>query len=381
MSKIVILGTAYPYRGGIAAFNERLARQFQAEGHEVSIITFSLQYPNFLFPGKTQYTADPDPEDLHIERSINSVNPLNWRKVGRMVNRGNYDMVIFAYWMSFFAPCYGSIARQIKNAKCIALIHNMMPHESSLLDKWLTPFFVKSMDGFVALSKSVMDEVARLDKDAKPKAWAPHPIYDHYGTREPRETALEHLGLDKSFRYMLFFGLVRAYKGLDWLLEAFADERLRAYPLKLIVAGEFYDDKAPYLEKLKSHGLQDKVVIVDQFVPDDKVKDYFNACDIVVQPYKSATQSGVTQVAYHFEKPMLVTNVGGLDEIVPNGKVGYAVDPNPKSIADALDDFFSNHRMPGFEAHIVEEKKKYSWTRMSETIMSVFNSSRSKFDQ
>ena len=322
MSKIVILGTAYPYRGGIAAFNERLARQFQAEGHEVSIITFTLQYPSFLFPGKTQYTADPAPEDLHIERGMSSVNPLSWRKVGRMVNRGDYDMVVFAYWMSFFAPCYGRIAKQIKNAKCIALIHNMMPHEGSLLDKWLTPFFVKSMNGFVALSKSVMDEVARLDKSAKPKAWAPHPIYDHYGPKEPRETALERLGLDQDFRYLLFFGLVRAYKGLDWLLEAFADERLRAYPLKLIVAGEFYDDEAPYLEQMKSLGLQDKVIIVNQFVPDDQVKDYFNACDIVVQPYKSATQSGVTQIAYHFEKPMLVTNVGGLDEIVPNGKVG-----------------------------------------------------------
>lgn len=380
MSKIVILGTAYPYRGGIAAFNERLARQFQDEGHEVSIITFTLQYPSFLFPGKTQYTAAPAPEDLHIERSINSVDPLNWNKVGRILDLGHYDMAVFAYWMSFFAPCYGNIARKLKSTKCIALIHNMMPHEGSLLDKSLTPFFVKSMDGFVALSKSVMNEVAKLDTHAKPKAWAPHPIYDHYGPKEPRETALAHLGLDSSFRYMLFFGLVRAYKGLDWLLEAFADERLRVYPLKLMVVGEFYDDKAPYLEQIRALGLQDKVVVVDQFIPDEQVKDYFNACDIVVQPYKSATQSGVTQVAYHFEKPMLVTNVGGLDEIVPNGEVGYAVDPNPDSIADAIDDFFSNHRMSDFEAHIVEEKKKYSWTRMTETVMSVFNSCKSKSD-
>ena len=381
MSKIVIIGTAYPYRGGIAAFNERLARQFQAEGHEVSIITFTLQYPGFLFPGKTQYTNDPAPEGLHIERAVSSVNPFNWRKVGRKVNDGHYDLVVFAYWMSFFAPCYGKMARRIKNAKCIALIHNMMPHEGSLLDKCLTPFFVKSMDGFVALSKSVMDEVGKLDKQAKPKAWAPHPIYDHYGPREPRETALANLGLDQGYRYMLFFGLVRAYKGLDWLLEAFADERLRAYPLKLVVAGEFYDDEAPYREKIKSLGLQDKVIVVNEFVPDDKVKDYFNACDIVVQPYKSATQSGVTQVAYHFEKPMLVTNVGGLDEIVPNGVVGYAVDPNPKSIADALDDFFSHQRMHEFEMHIVEEKKKYAWARMTETIMSVFDSCNNKSDQ
>ena len=368
MSKILIVGTAYPYRGGIAAFNERLARQFQEEGDEVDIWTFTLQYPNFLFPGKTQYSDAPAPEALTIKRVVNSVNPFNWGKVGRMIRKGNYDMVVFAYWMSFFAPCYGLMARKAKNTKHIALIHNMMPHEGSKIDKLLTPYFVKAMDGFVALSKAVVDEVARLDKKGKPKDWAPHPIYDHYGPREPRETALQHLGLDDNYRYLLFFGLVRAYKGLDWLVEAFADERLAEYPLKLIVAGEFYDDKTPYVEKIQSLGLQDKVVVVDQFVSDDKVKDYFNAADIVVQPYKSATQSGVTQVAYHFEKPMLVTNVGGLDEIVPNGKVGYAVSPDPKSIADALVDFFANQREAEFVANIAVEKQKYSWSRMSTTI-------------
>lgn len=371
MGKIVILGTAHPYRGGIAAFNERLARQFQAEGHEVSVVTFTLQYPGFLFPGKTQYTTAPVPDGLSIERGVNSINPLNWLKIGRELNKGNYDMVVFAYWMSFFAPCYGTIAQQIKNARCIALIHNMMPHEGSLLDRLLTPFFVKSMDGFVSLSKSVLGEVERFDKHDKPKAWAPHPIYDHYGPKEARETALQRLGLDKGFRYLLFFGLVRAYKGLDWLLSAFADERLRAYPLKLLVVGEFYDDKAPYLEQIRSLGLQDKVVIVNQFVPDEQVKNYFNAADIIVQPYKSATQSGVTQIAYHFEKPMLVTDVGGLSEIVPNGVVGYATQPNPSSIADALVDFYENSRAEGFVKNIAVEKKKYSWERMAEAIMSV----------
>lgn len=371
MSKILIVGTAYPYRGGIAAFNERLARQFQEEGDEVEIWTFTLQYPNFLFPGKTQYSTDSAPESLNIKRIVNSVNPFNWLKVGRKINQGDYDKVVFAYWMSFFAPCYGMMARRIKTAQRIALIHNMMPHEGSLMDKWLTPYFVKSMDGFVALSQSVVGEVARLDKKRKPKAWAPHPIYDHYGPREPRETALRHLDLDDGYRYLLFFGLVRAYKGLDWLIEAFADERLAAFPLKLIVAGEFYDDKAPYMEKIQALGLQDRIIVDDRFVPDGQVKDYFNAADIVVQPYKSATQSGVTQVAYHFEKPMLVTNVGGLDEIVPNGKVGYAVNPDPKSIADALVDFFANHREAEFIANIAVEKQKYSWSRMSTTIKNV----------
>lgn len=369
--KVLLIGTAYPYRGGIGAFNERLANQFVQEGYEVEIMTFTLQYPSFLFPGKTQYATDGIAPDLKIERKINSVNPFNWIKVGKQIRRRQYDVVVFAYWMSFFAPCYGTIARRLKNTKRIGLIHNMMPHEPSVIDKLFSPYFVKSMDGFVALSKSVLADVEKLDRNNKPKAFSPHPIYDHYGARENREVALANLGLDSSYRYMLFFGLVRSYKGLDWLIEAFADERLRRYPVKLIVAGEFYDDKKPYLDAISAHNLTENVIICDEFVPDAKVKDYFNASDIIVQPYKSATQSGVTQIAYHFEKPMLVTNVGGLEEIVPNGKVGYAVNPDVKSIADALVDFFGSKTYDDFKDNILIEKEKYSWTKMSAAILSL----------
>ena len=352
--KIAIIGPAYPYRGGIAAFSERLALEFQSEGHEVKLYTFTLQYPAFLFPGKTQYADGPAPENLDIMRCINSTNPFHWRKVARDLNQHQYQVVIFAYWMSFFAPCYTAIARGLKDAKCIALVHNMIPHEKSLLDKLFAPRFVKTMDGFVTLSKSVLDDVTKLDRWQKPKTWSPHPVYDHFGAVEPREKALERLGLDPQYRYLLFFGLVRAYKGLDWLLEAFADERLRKYPLRLLVAGEFYDAKEPYLEIIRSHGLGEEVIVHDTFVPDHQVKDYFNAADIVVQPYKSATQSGVTQIAYHFGKPMLVTNIGGLEEIVPNGEVGYAVAPNVHGIADALVDFFENDRFEPFKANLLK---------------------------
>lgn len=367
--KIAIIGPAYPYRGGIAAFNERLARQLHDEGHEVDLYTFTLQYPGFLFPGKTQYAEGAPPEGLNIVRCLSSVNPFNWRDVGRRISRQHYDVALFAYWMSFFAPCYSAIARRLKKVKCIAMVHNMIPHEKSLLDRWLPPRFVKSMDGFVALSKSVLEEVAELDRGDKPKIWSPHPVYDHYGAIEPRETALQHLGLDLQYRYLLFFGLVRAYKGLDWLLEAFADERLRKYPLRLLVVGEFYDAKEPYLEEIKKLGLEDRVMVCDKFIPDEQVKDYFNAADIVVQPYKSATQSGVTQVAYHFEKPMLVTNVGGLEEIVPNGKVGYAVSPHVQGIADALVDFYENERSEEFRINILKEKEKYSWSKLTSAIL------------
>ena len=369
--KIIIVGTSYPYRGGIAAFTDRLATEFVKEGVDIEIVTFKLQYPSFLFPGKTQYSDAKAPEGFPISRKVNSINPLNWVKVGEEIRKKNPDIVIFTYWMSFFAPCLGKIARVIKrnrHIKCIGLIHNMIPHEKSLLDKLFPPYFVKAMDGFVALSQSVLDDVKSLDKHDKPKCFVPHPLYDHFGEIIDRNEAKKHLNLDDNYRYLLFFGLVRAYKGLDLLLEAFADERLRKYPVKLIVAGEFYDDPKPYLEQIKKHNLQDLVIIVNQYINDEDVKWYFNAADIIVQPYKSATQSGVTQIAYHFEKPMLVTNVGGLGEIIPNGKVGYVVEPNPSSIADALVDFYENERFDAFVEGVKEEKQKYQWSNMTNAI-------------
>lgn len=369
--KIVILGTAYPYRGGIAAFTDRLAIEFVREGVEVEVFTFKLQYPSFLFPGKTQYSDANAPEGVAISRKVNSVNPFNWVKVGKELRKMNPDIVVFTYWMSFFAPCFGKIARMVKkngHTKCIGLVHNMIPHEPTILDKMFAPCFIKTMDGFVALSKAVLADVESLDKDEKPKCFVPHPLYDHFGEIVSREEAVGKLKLDETCRYMLFFGLVRAYKGLDLLVEAFADERLRKYSVKLIVAGEFYDDPKPYIEQIEKLGLRDFVIIENKYVSDDDVKWYFSAADIVVQPYKSATQSGVTQIAYHFEKPMLVTAVGGLGEIIPDGKVGYVVKPQPTAIADALVDFYENNRYSTFVDGVREEKKKYVWSKMTAAI-------------
>ena len=369
--KIVIIGPAYPYRGGIAAFNERLARQFSAEGHDVEIFTFSLQYPSFLFPGKTQFSTEERPSDLKITRSLNSVNPFSWIKTVRMIKNVNPDLVVFAHWMPFFAPCYGVIARKLRGVKKIGLIHNMIPHEKSAFDKILSFYFVKSVDSFVALSKSVLDDVAMLDKQDKPKIFVPHPIYDHYGPKEGREEALQNLGLSTDSRYILFFGLVRAYKGLDLLISAMADERLKKYNVKLLVAGEFYDDEKVYIDKINSLKLNNCVIIDNKFIPDVKVKDYFNAADIIAQPYRTATQSGVTQVGFHFEKAMLVTDVGGLKEIIHDGKFGYVVQPEAEKIADALVDFFENKRKSFFESRVAEEKKKYSWDRITAAIIKV----------
>ncbi len=369
--KVTIIGPAYPYRGGIALFSNRLAEEFQTEGHEVNVVTFQLQYPSFLFPGKTQFAEGRAP-NLKIERLINSVNPFNWISVGKKLKNQKADLVIFTYWMPFMAPCFGAIAKHIKknkHSKIVALVHNFIPHERHRFDSKLSNYFAKQMDGFIAMSDSVMNDIKQFDT-AKPKKISPHPLYDNFGKAISRDQALANLGLDATNRYLLFFGLVRKYKGLDLALKALADESFKDGKTKLIVAGEFYDDEAPYRAIIKQNGLEDRVILHNHFIPDEEVANYFCAADIIVQPYKHATQSGVTQIAYHFDKPMLVTDVGGLKEIVPNS-VGYVVNPNEKEIADALVDFYHNNRTEEFIKGVKEEKQKYSWAKMVEAILSL----------
>jgi glycosyltransferase involved in cell wall biosynthesis len=378
---IIIIGTAYPYRGGLAAFNERLAGQFQKEGHQVEMSTFTLQYPGFLFPGKTQFTDDPAPADLKITRRINSCNPCNWLSVGREIRKKEPDVVVFAYWMSFMAPCFGTIAREVKkNGKthCIGLIHNMIPHEPNVLDKLFPGYFVKAMDGFTTLSEAVIKDIEHFDHQDKPKHWAPHPIYDHYGDIIDKHLARKELGLQADGKYVLFFGFIRDYKGLDLLIDAFGDLELQDRGVKLLVAGEFYGDPKPYIDRINSLDISDIVVMHNDYIPDNKVNLYFSACDIVAQPYKTATQSGVTQVAFHFEKPMLVTNVGGLPEIVPDGKIGYVVEPNAQSIADALLKFYKEEKEAAFIEGVREEKKKYGWDRMTKAVLESLNDVKEK---
>ncbi len=373
---IIIVGTAHPYRGGLAAFNERLALQFQKEGHHVEMYTFTLQYPGFLFPGKTQFTNDPAPAGLTISRKINSCNPFNWIKVGNQIRKMKPDMVVFAYWMSFMAPCFGTIAKQIRKnhkTRCIGLIHNMIPHEPNVLDKYLPPYFVKQMDGFTTLSHAVIKDIDQFDKHNKPKSWAPHPIYDHYGELIDKIEARKQLGLSADGKYVLFFGFIRDYKGLDLLIDSFGDLRLQDMGVHLLVAGEFYGDPQPYLNRIRSLDISDIVILHNDYIPDNKVNLYFRACDIVAQPYKTATQSGVTQVAFHFECPMLVTNVGGLPEIVPDGKIGYVVNPDAQDIADALVRYYKENKEKEFTAGVREEKRKYGWDRMTAAVLNSYS--------
>ena len=371
--RIIIVGPAYPYRGGIADFNERLAREFQREGHEVLIYTFTLQYPGFLFPGTTQYAAGPAPEDLNIVRRVHSINPLNWLKVGREIRRQRPDMVMIRFWLPFLAPCLGTIARVVrrdKRIRVVGLLDNVVPHEHRIGDRLFARYMIRSLGGYVAMSESVLSDARSFD-DSLPHGLTPHPLYDNFGPKVSREEAIRVLGLDGDTRYILFFGLIRDYKGLDLLLRAFADERLRGKRVKLIVAGEFYSNADTYEQLERELHLAEHIVWCKEFVPADKVRYYFAAADLVAQPYKTATQSGITQIAYHFERPMLVTDVGGLAEIVPHGKVGYVVKPDVAEIADALVDFVDHHTDEDYQEGIVEEKAKYAWSNMTRQLLDV----------
>lgn len=362
--KVIIVGPAFPLRGGIANFNEALCRALDKEGFDSKIISFSLQYPGFLFPGKTQYDTGKGPQDIKIETKINSINPFNWLKTAREIREAEPDLVIFRYWLPFMGPCLGTIAKNIKKGtdiKVIAITDNVIPHEKRLGDRPFTSYFLKQCDGFIAMSRSVLNDLESFIKTDN-KVFLPHPIYDIFGEKIEKLAALKHLRLNINDKHLLFFGFIRKYKGLDLLLEAMADPRIKQMNVKLIIAGEYYEDAAPYNKIISENGLEDNVILRTEFIPSEEVRYYFCASDMVVQPYRTATQSGVTQIAYHFEKPMLVTNVGGLPEIVPDNKVGYVTEINSAAIADAIIDFYSNNRESEFTLNTILEKQRFLWS-------------------
>lgn len=368
---VIIVGSAYPFRGGgISTYNERLARAFQDRGDKVQIYTFSLQYPSFLFPGKTQYSSEAPPEGLSIKVAVNSINPFNWIIVGREIAKLKPDIVIVRYWMPFMAPCLGTIAgfiRRNKHTRVIAITDNIIPHEKMPGGHLLSKYFVRNCDAFIAMSRAVLNDLGMLDA-SKPRRYNPHPLYDNFGDPIPKEQAKQNIGLSDEFGYLLFFGFIREYKGLDLLLKAFADKRLRKFPIKLLIAGEFYIDPKPYLEMITSLGIEDHVVLHTEFIPNTSIVNYFCASDIVVQPYKEATQSGVTQIAYHFDKPMITTNVGGLSEMVPDQKVGYVVEPEIDDLSLSLIKYYEENKEAEFTRNVNEEKKRFSWDLLIDQI-------------
>ena len=373
--KITILGPAHPYRGGLASIMEIMARTFQRRGDEVDIKTFTLQYPSLLFPGESQTVATPPPADLRICRCVNTMNPLNWVRVGRRIRRERPDFVLMKYWTPFMAPCFGTIARIARgngHTKVLCQIDNVEPHEHHLTDKPFNRYYLHSVDGFVYMSEQVHSEL-RAYSDA-PALFSPHPLFENFGERVERSEACVRLGLDPANRYVLFFGLIRDYKGLDLLLDAWAQLRRagRTEGRRLIVAGEFYTAREPYLNRIADNGLQDEVLLHDRFIPDDDVKYYFSAADFVVQPYKTATQSGVTQIAYQFCVPMVVTKVGGLAEIVPDGRVGYVCEPTPEGVASAIERMYEGDTLQRFRENCVEERRRFSWEEMCSRITELY---------
>ncbi len=373
MAKVVILGSAHPLRGGgLATFNERLARAFAKEGHEVVIYTFSLQYPGFLFPGKTQYSDEPAPSDLEIKVKVNSVNPFNWIGVGRELRKMKPDLLVIRYWIPFMAPSLGTIAsivRKNKHTRVVAIADNIIPHEKRPGDRLLTRYFVKKIHGFVTMSEAVRNDLVPFGIARERSTFCPHPLYDNFGEPLSRKEARRLLNLEEAENIVLFFGFIREYKGLDLLIKAFAEPALKDIPVKLLVAGEFYSSPEPYYQLVRDLGLEKRIIWHTKFIPNEKVRNYFCAANLVAQPYKSATQSGVTQVAYHFEVPMLVTKVGGLPEMVPHLKAGYVMDAEPAAIAEAIADYFRSNRQEAFKSFIKEEKKRFSWKTLVSAIM------------
>ncbi len=386
--KIIILGPAHPLRGGgITTFNERLAKEFMQQGFATSIYSFSLQYPGFLFPGKTQWSEEPAPAGLDIHSRINSINPLNWISVGKEIKNLKPDIVVVRYWLPFMGPCLGTILRIIKKNKhtrIICIADNMIPHEKRFGDKVFTNYFIKPVDAFITMSEKVMSDLRSFTSNT-PAQLVPHPLYDNFGEKISKQAAREKLGIDPNKKILLFFGFIRKYKGLDMLLEAMklvkektkqlpADASLDATHCQLMVAGEFYDERKIYEQQIDELGIRDQLILHTDFINDSDVKYYLSAADVLVQPYRNATQSGVTPLAYHFEIPMIVTNVGGLPSLVPHDRVGLVAEPNAKSLSEQIILYFQ--KGPSyFIPHLLEEKKKFSWAKLTESIVQLAQSS------
>jgi len=370
---IVIVGPAHPLRGGLATYNERLATELKKH-NKVSILTFTLQYPNFLFPGESQYTDSPKPEYLDIDVALNSVNPFNWIKVGLKYKKLRPDVIIFRFWMPFFGPAFGLFGRIVKSNKhtrLIAITDNIIPHETRFFDRPFTSYFLRMLDGAVSMSREVLQDLKSQfpkTKVSQNAQYNPHPLYDNFGEKLLRNEACTALGLNPDRKYILFFGFIRKYKGLDWLIKAFLQVADQLKNVDLLIAGEFYEDSAPYHEIVEGNPLKDRIHWHTHFIPNERVSAYFSVADLVAQSYKSATQSGVSQVAYHFDVPMLITNVGGLSELVPHDVAGWVSEPNIKSISQGLVEVFKADRLTRYQKNLPDIKSEFSWEKMVEAL-------------
>jgi glycosyltransferase involved in cell wall biosynthesis len=371
--KIILLGTAYPYRGGgIATFNESLAVALKNQDHEVIIYNFILQYPSFLFPGKSQYSDEPNalPPDIENLRKVNSIHPFNWIKIGLELKSMAPELIIFRYWLPFMAPCYSVIAWIAKlngKTKIATVIDNAIPHEPKFYDIPVTKLFFKISDYFICMAQKVKEDFQKLS--SKECALHHHPMYENYGPKIEKKEAQKKLNLSDDQKIILFFGFIRDYKGLDWLIEAMSNAEVNSLNIKLIIAGEFYVDAKPYFDLVEKYELNDSIIWKNDFIPDREVSTYFCAADVVVLPYKSATQSGITQIAYYYELPVIATDVGGLSELIPHERTGLICEPNSGSISSAIVRYYTEYLEPIYTANMKIDKVKFSWDSFVKTML------------
>ena len=367
---VVLVGPASPYRGGIAHFMHATFQGLLERGHRVEIVNFKRQYPGLLFPGKTQYEVSPERAAIPSQRIIDSVNPLSWMRAVRYIRSLKPDVVIFKHWMPFFAPAYGFIARRLRacGIKVLCVVHNALPHERRPGDLAMSKYFFSACDGFIVMSSAVERDLNKLGAVA-PKLQVGHPVYDHFGSPVSKQSARSRLHIDPEAPVALFFGFVRRYKGLQVLLESMPAVIQTLPNLKLLVAGECYEDEAQYRDFIAKNDLSDHVSLRFEYIPESDIPDLFSAADIVVQPYASATQSGVAQIAFHYERPLIVTDVGGLAEIVPHEKAGLVVPPqDPIALASSILRFFEDDMGTKLHAGVLKQKALHSWDRLLDAI-------------
>jgi len=386
-----LVGIAHPMRGGIAQYTAILAHEL-ARKHQVELVSFTRQYPSFLFPGKTQIDTSEEPLTFPARPMVDSINPLSWLRAASHIAGRRPDGILFKYWMPFFAPAFGTICRRVKSARApapprvVMIVDNLIPHERRPGDLALTRWLMKTTDAYIVQSSAVREDLLRLDPGARFRE-VPHPVYNLFGQRQPREEARRALGIDPAQPCLLFFGFVRAYKGLDLLLWALALWRrgeatvsppgpapgggrpVDPQSLRLLVVGEFYEGREDTVRLIDQLGLREAVTLQDQYVPNEAVRVYFSAADVVVLPYRSATQSGIVQIAYQLDRPVICTDVGGLREVVLDGRTGLVVPPDdPAALAAALVRYYAQGLEEPFVQAIREEKGKYSWDRMTTAV-------------
>ena len=371
--KIVLVGPFPPFRGGISDLNAALADHL-SKRHEIHAINFTTQYPKVLFPGKTQFKKGDPAQEVDSIRCLSSINPFSWRKTAYKIIDIDPDLVLFRFWLPFFAPAFSGVAKKIRkysDATIMAICDNIIPHEERLLDTRLTKRFFGFIDSFIVLSKKVENELLSFVPEAKYK-YSPHPIYSIFNNTLSKEQAKAELKLATK-KVLLFFGLIREYKGLDILINAMEKIKTELEDYTLLIVGECYENENKYTDLIKKAGITDNVKCHYSFIPDNEVGKYFSAADVVVLPYKTASQSGIVQIAYHFDTPVIVSNVGGLPEIVDEGKTGYCVEPNSNAFAKAIKAFYENDNISEMNSNISQYKSQFSWDAMVKAIEKLVN--------